>query len=104
MEALQCHPWPGNVRQLRNTIEHAVIITAGETLMLPALDEAMAAPPQTAAGVEREHLLRVLEKAGGHIKGPNGAAAVLGLNPATLYSRMKKLGIQPLRQMGDDSP
>jgi formate hydrogenlyase transcriptional activator len=104
MEALQCHPWPGNVRQLRNTIEHAVIITAGETLMLPTLDETMAAPPQTAADAEREHIIRVLEKAGWHIKGPNGAAAVLGLNPATLYSRMKKLGIRPLRQMGDDSP
>jgi formate hydrogenlyase transcriptional activator len=104
MAALQCHPWPGNVRQLRNTIEHGVIITAGETLMLPALDETMAAPPQTAADAEREHILRALEKTGGHIKGPNGAAAVLGLNPATLYSRMKKLGIRPLRQMGDDSP
>jgi formate hydrogenlyase transcriptional activator len=97
METLQCHPWPGNVRQLRNTIEHGVIITAGETLMLPTLDEAMAAPPQTAADAEREHILRELERAGWHIKGPNGAAAVLGLNPATLYSRMKKLGIRPLR-------
>ena len=61
------------------------------------------APPQTLADAERKHILRALEKAGGHIKGPNGAAAVLGLNPATLYSRMKKLGIRPLRQMEDDS-
>jgi len=104
MEALQRHPWPGNVRQLRNTIEHGAIITMGETLMLPTLDETMAAPPQTAAAAEREHILRVLERARWHIKGPNGAAAVLGLNPATLYSRMKKLGIRPHRQMGDDSP
>jgi formate hydrogenlyase transcriptional activator len=103
MEALQCRPWPGNVRQLRNTIEHAVIITVGETLTVPALDETIAVPPQTAADAEREHIIRVLEKAGWHIKGPNGAAAVLGLNPATLYSRMKKLGIRPQRQMGDDS-
>jgi formate hydrogenlyase transcriptional activator len=69
----------------------------GETLTVPALDETMAAPPQTAADAERQHILRVLEQAGGHIKGPHGAAAVLGLNPATLYSRMKKLGIRPLR-------
>jgi formate hydrogenlyase transcriptional activator len=104
MEALQRHPWPGNVRQLRNTIEHGVIITAGETLMVPTLDETMAALPQTAADAERAHILRALEKAGWHIKGPSGAAAGLGLNPATLYSRMKKLGIRPLRQMGEDSP
>jgi formate hydrogenlyase transcriptional activator len=104
MEALQCHPWPGNVRQLRNTIEHGVIITVGESLMVPAFDETMAAPAQTSADAGREHILRALERAGWHIKGPNGAAAVLGLNPATLYSRMKKLGIRRLRQMGDNSP
>jgi formate hydrogenlyase transcriptional activator len=104
MEALQRHPWPGNVRQLRNAIEHGVIITVGETLMVPTLEQTMAAPAQTAADAEREHILRTLERAGWHIKGPNGAAAVLGLNPATLYGRMKKLGIRPLRQMQDDSP
>jgi formate hydrogenlyase transcriptional activator len=97
MEALQRHPWPGNVRQLRNTIEHGAIITVGESLMVPTLDDTMAAPAQTAADAEREQILRVLERAGWHIKGPNGAAAVLGLNPATLYSRMKKLGIRLLR-------
>ena len=102
MEALQRHPWPGNVRELRNVIEHGAIITTGETLRVPMLDETMpvAAPPQTLADAEREHILRALESAGWHIKGPNGAAAVLGLNPSTLYSRMKKLGIRPLRTDG----
>jgi PAS domain S-box-containing protein len=96
MEALQRHTWPGNVRELRNVIEHGAIISTGETLRLPLLDEAgAAASPKTLADVEREHILRVLARTGGHIKGPHGAAAELGLNPATLYSRMKKLGIKP---------
>ena len=100
MEALQRHSWPGNVRELRNVIEHAAIITTGDTLRVPALgDAAPAAPsPQTLADAEREHILRALESTGWRIKGPKGAATVLGLNPATLYSRMKKLGIRPARQ------
>ena len=100
MEALQRHPWPGNVRELRNVIEHGAIITTGDTLRIPMLDEAapVAAPQQTLADAEREHILRALERTGWHIKGPKGAAAALGLNPATLYSRMKKLGI---RQPGE---
>ena len=100
MEALQRHSWPGNVRELRNVIEHAVIITTGDTLRMPAPgDAAPAAPsPQTLADAEREHILRAVESTGWRIKGPKGAATVLGLNPATLYSRMKKLGIRPGRQ------
>ena len=97
MEALQRHPWPGNVRELRNVIEHGAIITTGDTLRVPMLDDAApaAAPPQTLADAEREHILRALESTGWRIKGPKGAAAALGLNPSTLYSRMKKLGIRP---------
>jgi PAS domain S-box-containing protein len=97
MEALQRHSWPGNVRELRNVIEHGAIITVGDTLRLPMLDEAaqVAAPPQTLADADRDHILRALERTDWHIKGPKGAAAELGLKPATLYSRMKKLGITP---------
>jgi transcriptional regulator of acetoin/glycerol metabolism len=98
MEGLQRRQWPGNVRELRNVIEHGVIITRGDTLRIQLLDEAAAesSPLQTMADAERQHIARVLESTGWRIKGPKGAAAVLGLNPATLYSRMKKLGI-PLR-------
>jgi transcriptional regulator with GAF, ATPase, and Fis domain len=55
------------------------------------------------ADVEREHILRTLEHAGWQIKGPTGAAAALGLNPSTLYSRMKKLGVELKRQPHDGS-
>ena len=97
MDALLRHPWPGNVRELRNVIEHGAILTTGDTLRLPMLEEAApaGAPPPTLADSERELILRALTSTGWRIKGPKGAAAALGLNPSTLYSRMKKLGIQP---------
>jgi DNA-binding NtrC family response regulator len=100
MEALQRHSWPGNVRELRNMIEHAAIITEGDTLRISMLDEAVAVaePPQTLADSERQIILRALERARWHIKGPQGAAAQLGLKPSTLYGRMKKLGIRPPRR------
>ena len=105
MEALQRHPWPGNVRELRNVIEHGAIITTGNTLKVPMLDDAAPAVmlPQTMADAEREHILRALESADWHVKGPKGAAEALGLNPATLYSRMNKLGIRPRRQTENGS-
>ena len=96
MEALQRRPWRGNVRELRNVIEHGAIITEGDTLQgaVARRRRRRSAPqPVTLAEAEREHILRALERSGWHIKGPNGAAAALGLKPATLYSRMKKLGI-----------
>jgi DNA-binding NtrC family response regulator len=98
MEALQRHSWPGNVRELRNVIEHGAIITTGDTLTVPLLDEADSATPTdslTLAEAERAHILRILERTNWHIKGPQGAAALLGMNPGTLYGRMKKLGIRP---------
>jgi DNA-binding NtrC family response regulator len=95
MEALQRQPWPGNVRELRNVIEHAAIITTGNTLKVPMLGETTpgTASSRLLADVEREHILRTLEQTGWQIKGPTGAAAVLGLNPSTLRSRMEKLAI-----------
>jgi PAS domain S-box-containing protein len=99
MDALQRRPWPGNIRELRNVIEHGAIVSTGDTLRVPTLAEAApgAAPPQTLADAEREHILRTLDRAGWQIKGPTGAAAALGLKPSTLYSRMKKLGIRTPR-------
>jgi transcriptional regulator with GAF, ATPase, and Fis domain len=102
MEALQRRPWPGNVRELRNVIEHGAIVSTGNTLRIPMLEEStpVAAGPRTLAQAERELILQALERTGWRIKGPKGAAAELGLNPATLYGRMKKLGI-PLRGSAD---
>ena len=103
MEALQRQPWPGNIRELRNVIERGAIVTTGDMLQVTLAGDAApsAAPAQTLADAEREHILRELARTGWRIKGPNGAAAALGLNPATLYSRMKKLGIELKRQTRD---
>jgi transcriptional regulator with GAF, ATPase, and Fis domain len=97
MEALQRRPWPGNVRELRNLIEHGAILTSGDTLRVPLVDDAapLAAPQPTLADSERQLILRALETRSWRIKGPKGAAAALAMNPSTLYSRMKKLGIRP---------
>jgi transcriptional regulator with GAF, ATPase, and Fis domain len=100
MEALQRHSWPGNIRELRNVIEHSVILSSGDTLKLPSLGEAPARETQTAtlAEAEREHILKTLESTGWRIKGARGAAEKLDLKPSTLYSRMQKLGIPHRRQ------
>ena len=105
MEALQRRPWPGNVRELRNVIEHATIVSTGATLTVPMLGTATPGtdPSQTMCDVEREHILRTLTHAGWQIKGPAGAAAILGLRPSTLRSRMKKLGI-PYRSQTQTDP
>ncbi len=99
MEALINYPWPGNVRELRNVIERSVIISSGETLRVAQLQEMQVnSQPVTLADTEREHIVRTLEKTMWHIKGPRGAAGLLGLKPSTLYTRMQKLGIPNRRQ------
>jgi transcriptional regulator with GAF, ATPase, and Fis domain len=97
METLQRHRWPGNIRELRNVVEHGAILTTGETLRVPLLDDAapIETPQRTLADSERDLIIRALESRAWHVKGPKGAASALGLNPSTLYSRMKKLGIRP---------
>jgi transcriptional regulator with GAF, ATPase, and Fis domain len=103
MDRLIRYDWPGNIRELRNVLERAVILSAGPVLALSELDESRptSAPAPIDAGgartledVEREHILRVLAACGGRVRGRDNAAAVLGLNASTLYSRMKKLGIR----------
>jgi PAS domain S-box-containing protein len=98
MERLEEYSWPGNIRELENILERAVILACGGVLDIPpevfgAGDAAAAVSTSSLESVEREHIERMLEQAGGVIEGYNGAARLLGLHPNTLRSRMKKLGI-----------
>jgi PAS domain S-box-containing protein len=103
MEKLQGHAWPGNIRELRNVIEHSVILTSGDMLKLSGLSDSPIRQTEsvTLAEAEREHILKTLETTGWRIKGQHGAAKRLGLEPSTLYSRMQKLGI-PNRTQKDE--
>ncbi len=101
---MQAYPWPGNVRELVNALERATILAQGErlTVDLPRVEPApreAAVPPRLATleEVEREHIARVLAACGGRVHGAGGAAEILGLNPSTLRSRMKRLGLEARR-------
>jgi len=95
MEALQRYHWPGNVRELRNVIEHAVIVSTSDMLKvkLPQDPRGVTSRILTLKDAERQHITKVLERTNWRIKGPHGAAELLGLKPSTLYTRMNKLGI-----------
>ena len=97
MDALVHYAWPGNVRELRNVIERAMILATGPTLRIdiphPAVAPARAASREI-KDVERTHILAVLKQTGWRIRGPRGAARILGLKPTTLETRMARLGIQ----------
>jgi formate hydrogenlyase transcriptional activator len=119
MTRLAAYSWPGNIRELENVIERAVILSNGPDLELAA--ELIPAIPVTAgpdafqarpgadinmaptsadrslAKTEKEHIIEVLKQTNWRIEGPNGAAAILKLNPSTLRSRMKKLGVERSR-------
>jgi formate hydrogenlyase transcriptional activator len=98
MEELVRYSWPGNIRELQNIVERAVILSSGEVLRVP-LGELTAGPQtpdstrQTLEEAERRHILRVLDETDWVIGGPNGAAARLGMKRSTLQSRMQKLRI-----------
>jgi formate hydrogenlyase transcriptional activator len=98
MDALVAHSWPGNIRELQNLIERAVIRSAGDELHVPLddLDDAeieSGGDGGTLEEAERLHILATLKKTRWVVSGPRGAAARLGLNRSTLQFRMKKLGI-----------
>jgi transcriptional regulator with GAF, ATPase, and Fis domain len=95
MEALERHFWPGNVRELKNLIERAMIITQGTTLTIPDMEAQADFPSQTLTldDVQRRHIIDVLDKTNWRVSGKNGAAQMMDINPKTLESRMKKLGI-----------
>jgi transcriptional regulator with GAF, ATPase, and Fis domain len=105
MEALQRYSWPGNIRELRNIIEHAVIVSNNGTLQvkLPQGAEKESDWVQTLEEVESRHIMEVLRHTGGRIKGEGGAASILGMIPSTLNSRMKKLGIRTRSEKGEIS-
>ncbi len=99
MRALIRWDWPGNIRELENFIERAIILSKGPALHvslgeLEMVEEAIPVENSTLEATEREHILRVLRETKGKIGGSKGAAARLGLIRTTLNSKMKKLGIQ----------
>jgi formate hydrogenlyase transcriptional activator len=121
MDALVNYPWPGNIRELENLIERAVLLSPGKDLRVPLAElkefsppslpsvasvernrvPAPASPPtslptplSTLDEAQRQHILRVLRQTRWRIAGPNGAASILGMKRTTLQARMRKLGIQ----------
>jgi formate hydrogenlyase transcriptional activator len=120
MQALIRYRWPGNIRELQNVIERAVIISRGPVLnvalaeltpdvtsnLAPFVTSAKSASreslQQTLEETERNQILRALEGANGVVAGPNGAAACLGVKRSTLQVRMQKLGIRLSRTAVDE--
>jgi formate hydrogenlyase transcriptional activator len=113
MARLMTYAWPGNIRELQNVMERAVVLSAGPTLRLdkdfvpmvapegslePAEIPAQGAQPPSGLGtleeVQRSHILAALQHAEGVVDGPKGAARILNLHPNTLRHRMSKLGIK----------
>ena len=121
---LNRYSWPGNIRDLQNTIERAAVLATGPELVVdwdlgpPAAPAASAAgrtsareapPPQRPAGgehqsleaIEREHIIATLRKTRGVVEGPHGAAHLLDMNPSTVRFRMKKLSIGKADYLAD---
>lgn len=97
MQQLQAYPWPGNVRELRNIIERSMILTQQETLnaQVPNLDENTNENISSRLmDVEKKHILNILNQTNWRVRGKQGAAEILDLNPSTLESRMVKMGIK----------
>ncbi len=108
MDALCRYPWPGNIRELQNCLERAVIVSPGPVLQVPLDDLRSGALPspepgqrQTLEASERALILATLQETQWVLAGPKGAAVRLGLNRSTLAFRMKKLGIARPWQVGE---
>jgi formate hydrogenlyase transcriptional activator len=97
LKKLTAWHWPGNIRELENLVERAVILTRGNALQFPMdglkSSGSRRAEPARSSYSERDEIVRILNEANGQVGGRNGAAARLGLKRTTLISRMKKLGI-----------
>ena len=96
LTALQSYSWPGNIRELRNVVERAMITATSSRLSIPLPQPTAAAARRSAklADVEKAHIRSVLESAGWRIRGAGGAAERLGLPPTTLETRLAKLGLK----------
>lgn len=98
MRRLLDYDWPGNIREMKNVIERSVILSEGSIIRFDWWDGKTVMEKDTAAdntlqNIERNHILSVMEKCNWKINGENGAAEILNMNPNTLRSRMKRLGI-----------
>jgi transcriptional regulator with GAF, ATPase, and Fis domain len=107
IDRLCSYRWPGNIRELENIIERAVILCDGELIDVVHIhvdDVGAAAPTEDEVRplqeVERDHIVAAVKASGGKISGPGGAAQMLGLKPSTLESRMKKLGVERQKAAG----
>ena len=110
VELLQQYPWPGNIRELENVIHRAVILCGGNKISYIDLESQSDGPPSTffrsknINDVEKEHIMGVLKECDWKVFGPGGAAEALGMNVATLNSRIKKLGIKKLGLKKNNKP
>ncbi len=97
MEVLKHYDWPGNIRELQNVIERAVVMTTGPVLNQRATElirpETRSAPVRTLVDAERAHIIATLQETNWIVGGPRGAAAKLGVARTTLIARMQRLGI-----------
>src|SRR6266853_1459934 len=98
LDLLVRYSWPGNIRELENLIERAVIVSPGPVLRVPLGDLKLPSEPMpgetvTLEAAEREHILKALEASNWVLAGPKGAAVRLGVKRTTLQSRMQKLGV-----------
>jgi transcriptional regulator with GAF, ATPase, and Fis domain len=98
---LSAYDWPGNVRELEHAVQRAVIVCRGSAIRAGDIvlesgreGESPSEEVVTLEEIERRHIQKVLERTGGIIRGPRGAAALLGLHEATLRFRMRKLDIR----------
>ncbi len=100
VEVLKAHDWPGNIRELQNFIERAVLFSPGSVLRLPPDFKQTAKQTRTLADADRDNILEILKQTDWLIGGQDGAANRLGLPRTTLIYKMRKLGIETRRSPG----
>jgi formate hydrogenlyase transcriptional activator len=115
MAVLKAHDWPGNIRELQNFIERAVLYSPGSVLRLPldlklTVKQSSESASRSLGDADREHILETLKQTDWLIGGQHGAANRLGLPRTTLIYKMRKLGVEirrssrarPIRQLADE--